>query len=110
MNENFRLDTNSRKNSQRLLVCTVGLVLLIASGAAGAAPEDSSSVRGVSSIAEASATIVNPTSLRAAELDSAGTDFSQTSGLAVAPAAIVRRDCADDRTKQHCGLIILDLP
>ncbi len=104
-----RLFPNSRKSPHRLAVCTAGLILLIASGMASAAPEDDS-VRGVSAIARVSATIVNPASLRAAELENIGTSFDQTSGLTVAPAAVIRRDCDDERTQERCNLIILDLP
>jgi hypothetical protein len=86
-----------------------GLVALIVSGAASDAPGDNS-VPGVSSIADASATIVNPTSLRAAELLDIETDFGRASGLAVAPAAIMRRNCVDDSEPGRCNLIILDMP
>lgn len=109
MNECFRLDKNSQKSPLQLVVCTAGMILLIASGTASAAPEDNS-VRGVSPIAQASATIVTPTSLRAAELHNTELGFGRAFGLAVAPAAIVRRDCANDDAQQHCNLIILDLP
>lgn len=85
------------------------MILLIASGTASAAPEDNS-VRGVSSIAQASATIITPTSLRAAELHNSELDFGRAFGLAVTPAAIVRRDCTDNDAQQRCNLIILDLP
>lgn len=87
-------------------------MLLFASGAAGAAPENDS-VRGASSLARASATIANPAEIRAAELenlDAANAAFGRVSGLALAPAAVIRRDCAEDSPQQRCNLIILDLP
>jgi hypothetical protein len=109
MNEHSRLFANSRNYPLRLAVYAVGLSLSVASGAAGAAPDDNS-VRGASSIARASATIINPASVRAVDLENIGTDFGRAPGLAVAPAAVVRRDCADERAQERCNLIILDLP
>lgn len=82
---------------------------MVASGAAGAAPEDNS-VRGASSIARASATIVNPATVRAVDLEDIGTDFGRAAGLAIAPAAVIRRDCDNERAQQRCNLIIIDLP
>lgn len=109
MHEPFRLYPNSRNCPQRLAACMASLILLIASGVASAAPENVP-VRGASTIARASATILNPVSVRAEELENNGTVFNRTSGIAVMPAGVVRRDCEDERAQRRCNLIILDLP
>lgn len=109
MNDPSRLCPDSRKYPLRLAACAAGLTLLFVSGAAGAAPENDS-VRGASSLARASATIASPVSVRAAELENMEMEFGRAPGLTVAPAAVVRRDCADESVQQRCDLIILDLP
>ncbi|RED17027.1 hypothetical protein [Parasphingopyxis lamellibrachiae] len=109
MNDPSRLCPDSRKYPLRLATCAASLTLLFASGAAGAVPENDS-VRGASSLARASATIASPVSVRAVELENMDMEFGRAPGLAVAPAAVTRRDCADDSLQQRCALIILDLP
>ncbi|MGP1283470.1 MAG: hypothetical protein ACTS1X_10880 [Parasphingopyxis sp.] len=97
------------KSLLRLAVYGAALASLAIGGAASA-NSNGPGQGGVSSVARASATIVNPTSLRTAELQEAGSDFRRASGLAVAPASVVRRDCADERAQQRCNLVILDMP
>lgn len=109
MTTNKRSSGNIGNSLFRLAIYGAGLASL-AIGSAASATSNGSGQGGVSSVARASATIVNPTSLRTAELQEAGSDFRRASGLAVAPASVVRRDCADERAQQRCNLVILDMP
>ncbi|QLC25707.1 hypothetical protein HFP57_12220 [Parasphingopyxis algicola] len=109
MNHRETIVADTKKSLARLAACGAALTFL-AIGSAASATSNGSGQGGVSSVARASATIVNPTSLRTAELQSVGTDFGRASGLAVTPAAVVHRDCADERAQQRCNLVILDMP
>lgn len=104
-----RINGNSPAWSARIRVAAVGL-MLCGGGSAALAEESQTGLRGVSAVAHASATIVDPTSIRAERLYEAGDDFGNVDGLAVEPASIVRRECGDGDRSGRCNLIILDLP
>ncbi|MEO1169703.1 MAG: hypothetical protein AAFW97_13430 [Pseudomonadota bacterium] len=98
------------KTLRRGLVWLAALSLPFGLGGAAYAADGADTARGASSVGHASATILHPTALRTDALFNSDTNFADVAGLPVAPAAIVRRDCQTEQSRQRCNLIILDMP
>ncbi len=105
---------DSRATMDRILrgsvLALAAMLVPFGLGGSALAADDAASVRGVSTVGHATATIMHPTALRTDALLESGMDFTQAPGLAVAPASVVQRDCRDEQARQRCALIILDMP
>lgn len=92
------------------LSALAGIMLFAGLDGAVQAAERADDARGAAVMGQASATILNPTALRTDALFESSGDFADISGLPVTPAAVVRRGCREDGARQHCDLVILDMP